>query len=377
MQYPLIAVLGLAATLSAQEILLTPVASGITAPTDIQNADDGSGRLFLVEQNGLIRILRHGVLNPQPFLDITSKTHADGERGLLGLAFPPDFGRRQRFYLDYTDLRGDTTIAEYRVSSNPDAADPASETVLLKIVQPFANHNGGQLRFGPDGYLYIGMGDGGSGGDPQRNGQNVNALLGKILRLDVESAPGTVKIPPDNPFVARNGARPEIWAYGLRNPWRFSFDRATGDLWIADVGQDSYEEIDLQSRASHGGENYGWNIMEGTHCYSASNCNTQGLTLPIFDYPHSRGCSITGGFVYRGRKARALVGTYVYGDYCSGRIWGLAQEATGWTNRLLSNSGMSISTFGEDEAGELYVADAAQGKVYRIDPIHDHRLRRR
>lgn len=377
MQYPLLAVLGFAATLSAQEIQLTPVVSGITSPTDIQNADDGSGRLFLVEQNGLIRILHNGVLNEQPFLDITSKTRAGGERGLLGLAFPPDFGQRQRFYLDYTDLRGDTTIAEYRVSSNPDTADPASETVLLKVVQPFANHNGGQLRFGPDGYLYIGMGDGGSGGDPLGNGQNPNALLGKMLRVDVESTPGTVKIPPDNPFVGRNGARPEIWAYGLRNPWRFSFDRATGDLWIADVGQDAYEEIDLQPRASHGGENYGWNIMEGTHCYSANNCSTEGLTLPIFDYPHSEGCSITGGFVYRGRKAGALRGTYVYGDYCSGRIWGLDQKDSVWTNRLLSDSGMSISTFGEDEAGEVYVADAAQGKVYRIDPAHVRRLRRR
>ncbi|HMC59562.1 MAG TPA: PQQ-dependent sugar dehydrogenase, partial [Candidatus Solibacter sp.] len=277
MRYWLIAGLGLVMGGSAQEIRTTQIASGIAAPTDIQSANDGSGRLFLVQQSGMVRIFHGGAVSSRPFLDISAKTHADGERGLLGLAFPPGFAQKQRFYVDYTDLNGDTTIAQYRVSPNADVADAASETVLLKIAQPFANHNGGQVRFGPDGYLYIGMGDGGSGGDPFGNGQNRGALLGKLLRVDVETDPARVRIPPDNPFVNVAGARPEIWAFGLRNPWRFSFDRATGDLWIADVGQDSYEEVDFQPASSHGGENYGWNLMEATHCFG-SNCNPPGLT---------------------------------------------------------------------------------------------------
>ena len=245
----------LAGLLQAQEIRTVQVATGVTAPSDIQNAGDGSGRLFIVQQNGLIRILRDGALVTAPFLDIRGKTRLDGERGLLGLAFPPGFREKQRFYVDYTDLNGDTIIARYPVTANGDVADAASETVLLKIAQPFSNHNGGQVRFGPDGYLYIAMGDGGSAGDPQRNGQNLGALLGKILRIDVECDPAGVTIPADNPFVGTAGAAAEIWAYGLRNPWRFSFDRATRDLWIADVGQDTYEEVDYQPASSHGGEN--------------------------------------------------------------------------------------------------------------------------
>ena len=336
------------------------------APTDIQNANDGSGRLFLVQQNGIVRILSGGALLSRPFLDITARTRSDGERGLLGLAFPPGFAQKQRFYTDYTDLNGDTIISQYRVSANPDAADAATETVLLKIPQPFANHNGGQVRFGPDGYLYIAMGDGGSGGDPFGNGQNRAALLGKLLRVDVESDPGRLRIPPDNPFVNVAGARPEIWAFGLRNPWRFSFDRATGDLWIADVGQDSYEEVDFQPASSHGGENYGWNLMEAAHCF-VSKCNTQGLTLPVVEYPHTDGCSITGGFLYGGRSSPGLRGIYLYGDYCSGRIWGVERQGTAWVNRLLLASGFAISTFGEDEAGEIYVANAATGAVHHIE----------
>jgi glucose/arabinose dehydrogenase len=247
--------------------------------------------LYFAQQDGIVRIFRNGALVTQPFLDIRSKTRGGGERGLLGLAFPPAFAQKQRFYVNYTDLNGDTVIAQYRLSANPDIADAASETVLLKITQPFANHNGGQLRFGPDGYLYIGMGDGGSGGDPMNNGQSLGTLLGKILRLDVESAPGRVQIPPDNPFVNRAGARPEIWAYGLRNPWRFTFDRATRDLWIADVGQNTYEEIDFQPAGSRGGENYGWNLMEGLHCFLGA-CSTAGLTLPVAEYTHVEGCSV-------------------------------------------------------------------------------------
>lgn len=362
----LAAALALAMNLFAQEIQTVPVASGITPPTDIQHAGDGSGRLFFVEQNGLIRIFRDGSVAAEPFLDIRAKTHAEGERGLLGLAFPPGFAQKQRFYVDYTDLNGDTVIAQYRVSSNPNVAGATSETVLLHIGQPFANHNGGQLRFGPDGNLYIGMGDGGSAGDPLHNGQNLGTLLGKLLRIDVESDPGRVRIPPDNPFVNTPGARAEIWAFGLRNPWRFTFDRATSDLWIADVGQDTYEEVNFQAASSRGGENYGWNMMEGAHCFSAG-CNTQGFTLPVAEYSHADGCSVTGGFVYRGRVSPGLRGIYIYGDYCSGRIWGVERRGTEWANRLLLSSGFNITTFGEDEAGEVYVANAANGTIHRIE----------
>lgn len=351
-----------AAHLLAQEISLTRVASGINVPTDIQNAGDGSGRLFFAQQDGIIRVLRGSSLLPQPFLDIRSKTRAGGEQGLLGLAFPPGFAQKQRFYVNYTDLDGNTVIAQYRVSANADQADSSSETVLLRIDQPFPNHNGGQLRFGPDGYLYIGMGDGGSGGDPLNNGQSLGTLLGKLLRIDAESEPGRARIPPDNPFVNTPGARPEIWAFGLRNPWRFSFDRATRDLWIADVGQEMYEEIDFQPASSRGGENYGWNIMEGTHCYQP-NCITSGLILPVADYGRDSGCSVTGGFVYRGRASPGLRGAYIYGDYCSGSIWGIERQVS----RLLLSSGLSITTFGEDEAGEIYVSNAADGAIHRLE----------
>ena len=245
-------------------------------------------------------------------------------------------------------------------------ADPGSETVLLHIAQPFSNHNGGQLRFGPDGYLYIGMGDGGSGGDPQNNGQNRGTLLGKLLRVDVDSNPVQVSIPPDNPFVNTSGARAEIWALGLRNPWRFTFDRATGDLWIGDVGQNTYEEIDFQPASSRGGENYGWNVMEGLHCFRAG-CSAVGLSLPVAEYSHADGCSVTGGFVYRGRVSPGLRGTYIYGDYCSGRIWGLERQGSEWVQRPLLSSGFSISTFGEDEAGEVYIANAGNGTIHRIE----------
>jgi uncharacterized protein (TIGR03437 family) len=351
----------------AQEITLTRVASNVASPTDIAVPGDGSGRVFVVQQEGLIRILKNGVFNAQPFLDIRDKTSPGGERGLLGLAFPPGFAANGRFYVNYTDLNGDTNVALYRVSANQDIADPASGTVLLKIAQPFANHNGGCLRFGPDGYLYIGMGDGGSGGDPQGNGQNRMTLLGKMLRVDVESEPGQLLVPSSNPFVNNPAARPEIWALGLRNPWRFSFDSAMGDLWIADVGQDAWEEIDFQPAADAGGENYGWNIMEGTHCYGSAVCAMDGLTLPVHEYPHTDGCSITGGFVYRGVASPGLCGTYVYGDYCSGNIWGLEKQGPAYVNRLLLASGMNITTFGEDESGELYVGDAKSGAIYRIE----------
>src|SRR5437016_4568049 len=317
MKYWLMALFSVVMSGSAQEIRMTKIASGVGGPTDIQNANDGLGRLFFVQQNGMVRIFRNGALNAQAFLDISGKTHADGERGLLGLAFPPAFDRKQRFYVDYTDLNGDTVIAQYRVTANPDLADAASETVLLNIKQPFANHNGGQLRFGPDGYLYIGMGDGGSGGDPMRNGQNLGALLGKMLRIDVERG-NPYSVPADNPFVSTAGARGEVWAYGLRNPWRFAFDGATGDLVIADVGQNQWEEIDVGLASRRGGENYGWNITEGNHCFQPSaGCNTAGITLPVLEYGHDEGCSITGGVVYRGCRMPGYQGTYFYADYCS------------------------------------------------------------
>ncbi|HEY1342750.1 MAG TPA: PQQ-dependent sugar dehydrogenase [Bryobacteraceae bacterium] len=360
-----LALLLLAVNAFGQEIRLEQIATGISAPTDIQNAGDGSGRLFFVQQNGVIRIFRNGALVSQPFLDIRSKTTGTGERGLLGLAFPPGFAQKQRFYVDYTDLNGNTVIAQYRVTSNPDIADPASEIALLHITQPFDNHNGGQVRFGPDGYLYIAMGDGGSGGDPMGNGQSLNTLLAKILRIDVESNPGSVVIPSTNPFVSRAGARPEIWAYGLRNPWRFSFDRATNDLYIADVGQETYEEVNFQPAGDRGGEDYGWNRMEGMHCYQ-SGCTTDGLTLPVTEYTHAAGCSIIGGFVYRGRVSPGLRGTYIYGDLCSGTIWGLDRLGGDWASRVLLNAAFTITTFGEDEAGEVYVANADRGTIQHI-----------
>jgi glucose/arabinose dehydrogenase len=358
----------IAGPLFAQEtsIRLTLAASGLTQPTDIQHAGDGSNRLFILQQDGRIRIFKNGTLLPNPFLDITSRVLAGGERGLLGLAFAPEYPRKNYFYVNYTQLSGNTVIARYRTTSDPDIADPNSEAILLTINQPFSNHNGGQLRFGPDGFLYIGMGDGGSGGDPFNNAQNPGSLLGKILRIDVESDLAQIRIPPDNPFVNDASYQPAIWALGVRNPWRFSFDRATGDLWIADVGQDRAEEINFQPALSKGGENYGWNLMEGLRCYR-SGCNPEGLTLPVLEYSHAEGCSVTGGQVYRGSGSPGLRGTYLYGDFCSGRIWGLRREGGEWVNELLLASNLSISTFGEDEAGEIYVADHARGEIYRVE----------
>jgi uncharacterized protein (TIGR03437 family) len=349
----------------AQDFRLNRIVSGLTNPTDIQAAGDGSGRLFFVQQNGIIRVFRGGVLADAPFLDIRGKTNPGGERGLLGLAFPPDYANKGYFYVNYTDRQGNTVIARYRTTANPDVADPSTETVVMNVAQPFANHNGGQLRFGPDGYLYIGLGDGGSAGDPQRNGQNRRARLGKMLRVDVESDLSQVRIPPSNPFVNDSSYLPEIWALGLRNPWRYSFDRSTGDLWIADVGQNRAEEIDFQPASSKGGENYGWNQMEGFQCYIAG-CNSSAFTLPVLEYGREQGCSVTGGHVYRGSQWSNLQGLYVYADYCTGRIWGLRRENNRWVNALLLNTGMPISTFGEAEDGEIYVANIASGEIFQL-----------
>jgi glucose/arabinose dehydrogenase len=346
------------------------VADDFASPTHVTAAGDGSGRLFVVEQFGRIWALRDGAPTAEPFLDIGPLVGSRGnEQGLLSIAFHPAFAENGRFFINYTDRDGDTVIARYSVSAdNPDRADHESAAVLLTVDQPAPNHNGGLLKFGPDGYLYIGMGDGGAAGDPWGNGQSLDTLLGKLLRIDVDSGE-PYAIPPDNPFAGRDDARPEIWAYGLRNPWRFSFDRATGDLFIADVGQNAQEEVHFQPAAGAGGENYGWDIMEGDACYDAGSCDREGLQLPVAVYPHSGdagGCSITGGYVYRGAAFPALAGTYLYADFCSGNLWTLRPEGEAWQSELVTTLDIRVSSFGEDEAGELYVTDRGAGGLYRL-----------
>lgn len=353
---------------AALDLRLELVADGLNAPVYVTHAGDGSSRLFVVEKRGAIRTLADGQANPAPFLDIRSIVGSRGsEQGLLSVAFHPDYTTNGFFFVNYTDTNGNTVVARYRVSDDPGLADPDSARIILTLDQPAANHNGGLLLFGPDGYLYIGAGDGGRGGDPWGNAQNPQVLLGKMLRLDVDSGePYT--IPPDNPFVADPAVRDEIWALGLRNPWRYSFDRTTGDLYIADVGQNKWEEIDFQPARSPGGANYGWNIMEGTHCFSPStNCDSTDLVLPITEYGHDVGCSVTGGYVYRGSNFPQMAGAYFYGDFCSGRIWALYRDGAGeWRTTKLLDSGLSISSFGEDEAGELYVTDLGDGRLFRL-----------
>ncbi len=345
--------------------------TGFDRPVHIANAADGSGRIFVVEKVGRVRIVKDGVLQATPFLDISDRVRSlGGEQGLLSVAFPPGYAAAGHFYVDYTDLMSNTVVARFALTADPDVADAASEQIVLTVTQPYANHNGGQLAFGPDdGYLYIGMGDGGSGGDPLGNGQNPAVLLGKLLRIDVETGnPATYTIPATNPYTQTSGYRPEIWALGLRNPWRFSFDRQTADLYIGDVGQSSYEEVDYQAAASPGGENYGWNIMEGFHCYPADPCDQTGLTLPVVEYEHTQGnCSITGGFVYRGVDYPNMAGIYFYADFCTGSMWGLERGAGTWQNSLLYDATFSISSFGEDEAGNLWVAEY---RAYPDGTIH-------
>ncbi len=350
-------------------IALDRIAAGLHKPVHLTHAGDGSGRLFVTEQAGRIRIIDHGKLLPAPFLDIHKRVSSGGERGLLSVAFAPDYESSGMFYVDYTARRGGlhTVIARFRRTTR-DRADANSEQILLTIDQPYGNHNGGQLAFGPDGYLYIGMGDGGSGDDPHGNGQNPDSLLGKILRIDVThaQAPRAYAIPKDNPFVGRARHRPEVWAYGLRNPWRFSFDHATGRLFAADVGQDEVEEIDIIRK----GGNYGWNVMEGDQCTPGVNphCDPSPYIPPLFTYRHPLGFSITGGFVYRGAAIPALCAVYLYGDYVNGQVWGLRTDGTKVTRRatLIENRGLHISSFGEDGVGELYVLDHSAGTVNRI-----------
>ena len=358
----------LAVTCVAQDVALQPIASGLDQPVALTHA--GDTRLFITEQTGTIRIYDALGLRATPFLDIRSLVLSGGERGLLSVAFHPQYRDNGLFFVYYTNRNGDNSIARYKVSADPDRADVSSGAILLTIPHPnFANHNGGQLQFGPDGYLYIGTGDGGSAGDPNNNAQNLNQLLGKILRIDVDH--GTpYAIPPSNPFVSRANARGEIWAYGLRNPWRFTFDRANGDMWIGDVGQGSFEEVDLQPATSAGGENYGWRKMEGLHCFNPStNCADFTLTPPVIEYSHAGGpCSISGGYRYRGTQIPSLKGAYLYGDYCSGTIWSATQTGAIWSPKVLFNTTLAISSFGEDLSGELYVMDVAKGIVYKIAP---------
>ncbi|MEK6301579.1 MAG: PQQ-dependent sugar dehydrogenase [Acidobacteriota bacterium] len=345
------------------DIVLQPLLSGLDSPIFVTNAHDGSNRLFVVEQPGRIKVLQPGASTPTVFLDITSRVLSGGERGLLGLAFHPQFSANRRFFVNYTrQSDGATVIAEYRASaSNTNVAD-TTETVLLVIAQPFSNHNGGMIEFGPDQFLYIGMGDGGSANDPGNRAQNITDLLGKILRIDVDHANGGVAYssPSDNPFFGATAGRDEIYAYGMRNPWRFSFDRVTGQLYAGDVGQNAREEIDIVTR----GGNYGWRVMEGNICNPSFNggaCTPIGVG-PVAEYTHSGGrCSVTGGYVYRGSQSSLPVGTYVYADFCTGEIFMLSGGATS----LLLDTSMSISSFGEDEAGEIYVVDI-EGTVNRL-----------
>jgi glucose/arabinose dehydrogenase len=350
------------------QIFLVDYAGGLTQPVHITNAGDSSRRLFVVEQPGRIKVIKNGTLLSAPFLDITGRVLSGGERGLLSVAFPPGYAAKGRFYVNYTRVNdGATVISRYTLTANPDVADPGSEQIILTIPQPFANHNGGQIAFGPDGFLYIGMGDGGSGGDPLNNAQNPASLLGKMLRIDVESAVVPYSVPLSNPFLNSSGFLPEIWALGLRNPWRFSFDMQTGDLYIADVGQNSFEEVDLQPAVSAGGENYGWRIMEGSRCFNPSQCDPAGLALPVAGYDHLQGdCSVTGGFVYRGLTFARMKGIYFFGDFCTGRIRGLQREGVSWQTATLLDSTLSITTFGNDEDGELYVADHGSGNIFVV-----------
>ena len=333
-------------------------------PTSIVHAGDGSGRLFVSSKQGRISIYDSSGLRPTPFLDIRSKVTFNGERGLLGLAFDPNYVANGRFYVSYTNLQGNIVIARYSVSSADPNVAIASELVLLTIPHPLLNHYGGQLQFGPDGYLYIGIGDGGGEADPDGNGQRLNTLLGKILRIDVDPA-FSYAIPSNNPFVSTTGARPEIWAYGLRNPWRFSFDRDTGDLFIADVGEHFMEEVNFQAAGDPGGQNYGWRITEGSRCFETLFCNRTGLTPPVMEYDHGRGCSVIGGYRYRGTAVPGLAGTYLFADYCFGPVWGARRASNGsWAFSLLMVTETFITTFGEDEDGEVYVGDG--NHVYKI-----------
>jgi glucose/arabinose dehydrogenase len=360
-------------TVNWPTISLTPVVSGLNAPVLITNAGDGTNRMFIVEKGGTILIYKNNALNSTPFLDITGRVNsAANERGLLSLAFPPNYASKGHFYVFYTDAAGSLTISRFRLTGDPDVADSTSEQIVLSIPHSDNdNHNGGMLAFGPDGYLYFGSGDGGGGGDAPNNAQNLNVLLGKILRIDVETGnPTTYTIPASNPFVGVAGLD-EIWAYGVRNPWRYSFDRLTGDMYIGDVGQDAWEEVDFQPAGFAGGSNYGWHVLEGNHCYNPSSGCTPpaGYVPPVAEYNHgssdSFGCAITGGYVYRGSSYPSMYGIYFYSDYCTGRMLAMQNVSGTWVTTQLLDTPYNVSSFGEDEAGNLYVVDLG-GAIYQI-----------
>jgi glucose/arabinose dehydrogenase len=368
------------------------VKGGFASPLQVTSAEDGSGRLFVVERPGRIKILQGGQVSL--FLDISERVRSleDGggsEEGLLSVVFAPGFGSTaSHFYVYYTNTVSDNQVSRFFIGPNPDQADPASEEPILTIPHPnYTIHNGGQLAFGPDGYLYIASGDGGPGGDPNGNAQNPGLLLGKLLRIGVEHPPAgpvqqpvylpivrrgpgsslAYQIPPDNPFVNDPAYRPEIWALGLRNPWRFSFDRVAGDLWTGDVGDTAWDEIDYQPASSSGGENYGWNVLEGNVCFADPGCNPAAYTAPVWVYDHSGGCtSVTGGFVYRGGAYPNLQGIYYYSDYCSGKIWGLRFEDGAWQNHLFLDTPYNIASLGESDTGELYLVDIGAGTIYQL-----------
>jgi glucose/arabinose dehydrogenase len=348
-------------------LALAEVASGLDAPINITATPDGW--LLVNERIGRVIAVDPGTGSTEVSLDITDRVLGDGEQGLLGLALHPNWPDDPRAYVHYSSRQGDgdTVLSEFRVTDEPlpPRLDPSTERVLLTVDQPYANHNGGQIAFGPDGFLYLGLGDGGSGGDPHGNGQNPDVLLGKILRIDVDKG-DAYAIPPENPYADGGGA-PEVFLVGLRNPWRFSFDRDTGLLWIADVGQNASEEIDRVDPVRDAGANLGWNLMEGAQCFSQPTCSTDGLTLPVAEYGRDLGCSVTGGYVYRGDSIGDLRGWYLFSDYCTGRIFGVPSDADGVIGpRILLEAGISVSTFGEGPDGELYVADLGGGGIYRV-----------
>jgi glucose/arabinose dehydrogenase len=342
------------------------IAGGLEDPLYL-TAPAGDARLFVVEQVGRVRIIRNRALVAQPFLDISSRVSSGGERGLLSIAFHPQYATNGYVYASFTDLAGNSRIERFTVSPpNADVVDPSSASLVLAVAQPFANHNGGLVVFGPDGMFYVGLGDGGSGGDPQNNGQSTSTLLGKILRIDVTSRT-PYAIPTGNPFIGRAGARAEIWALGLRNPWRFAFDRVGGQLYVADVGQSRWEEVHVVA-ANRAGVNYGWRVLEGNECFGSPTCNTQGLERPVLTYSRDQGCSITGGAVYRGSLMPGIAGHYFYSDYCTGFLRsfryanGQAVDQRSWSVGSLG----SVLSFGEDAAGELYIL-SANGRVYRLE----------
>lgn len=357
-----------AAQVDLADLNFVEVFRGLSNTTSITHAGDGTGRLFVTEQIGRVLIHDGESLLSTPFLDIRTRVRAGGERGLLSIAFHPSYASNGYFYLNYTDLSSNTVVSRFKVSDDPDVADPESEAVFYRATQPRRNHNGGQIHFGPDGYLYIGMGDGGGAGDPPNLAQNLSSPLGKMLRVDV-AGDGPAVAPDSNPFQETDNVLPEIWAYGLRNPWRFSFDRLTGDMFIADVGQNAVEEISFQSASSTGGENYGWRLMEGSRCFNpATGCNDGSLVLPIVEYDNlggNCGGSVTGGYRYRGAQFPQLSGVYFFADYCTGDFYGAVKGDDAWTKLGPRETALNIRTFGEDEGGEIYFADASV--VYRIE----------